>query len=214
MLFQSLQETADKESILEILIDIRNTVSTLGITFHNIQKFFDILNQELQAKESQLILTVNEILIAVLNSDTPEVEPQFPVFFKGLLAHFEDVEVPVRESCLDVILQYIRQTRNIENVLVQYIKFGINSPIVTVRKKSIKYLPVIIEAEKNVFNTQTGQHELRKTIENVIVHLKDDSDLVQKEAEKTLWILWKCYNTFEKIIGKLAIEHQLTFKRE
>ena len=52
------------------------------------------------------------------------------------------------------------------------------------RKKSIKYLPVIIEAEKNVFNTPTGQHELRKTIENVIIHLKDDSDLVQKEAEK------------------------------
>lgn len=52
------------------------------------------------------------------------------------------------------------------------------------RKKSIKYLPVVIETEKNVFNTPTGQHELRKTIENVIVHLNDGSDLVQKEAEK------------------------------
>ena len=52
------------------------------------------------------------------------------------------------------------------------------------RRKCIKYLPVIIEAEKNVFNSQLGVHELRKTIENLILHLKDESDLVQQEAEK------------------------------
>ena len=53
-----------------------------------------------------------------------------------------------------------------------------------VRRKSIKYLPIIIEAEKHVFNTQTGLYEMRRTIENLIVRLRDESELVQKEAEK------------------------------
>lgn len=58
-----------------------------------------------------------------------------------------------------------------------------------IRRKSIKYLPVVIEAEKNVFNNASGIYEMRKVVENLIVHLKDESDLVQKEAEKVLNLL-------------------------
>jgi len=95
VLCKSLQETTDKDSIVEILTDIKNTVARVGITHCNVQKFFGYLDDELKSKESQIILAVNDILLEVVNCETPEVEPQFPVLFQSLIAHFEDSEVDI-----------------------------------------------------------------------------------------------------------------------
>lgn len=92
ILCKSLEEARDSESRLEIINDIKVTIARLGITFHDIQKFFGYLNNELISKESAIILAVTNTLLEIINTDTPEVEPQFPVFIKTLLSHFEDSE--------------------------------------------------------------------------------------------------------------------------
>lgn len=93
VLCKSLSEAKDLESKLELIEDIQKTINKHGIIYPNIEKFFKLLCEFLLSKESKIITAILKVLQEIIDSDTPEVEPNFPIFFPALISHFEDIDV-------------------------------------------------------------------------------------------------------------------------
>lgn len=83
-----------------------------------------------------------------------------------------DTDGEVRKTAKAVFVAFVQRTRNTEQVLT-LLSGAFASKNFYIRERAINLVPDVLLVDKSIFSSRSGINEVRRVIENIIIHSND-----------------------------------------
>ena len=161
-------------------------IASLTKLFHSLEQ---LLQQDSPSSHlPELSIQVIELLNVLTTSTDPETEIFLTKFLQNIIPCLGSESSGLRKAVISYVSKYLAKTLNYEAVFAALNRCGLEAIDWKVRTAALEALEAWWKTlpESSALKGIESSSEARKLVQNVVIKLKDSSEIVQKSAQNVL----------------------------